>query len=56
MRGLIVLVVFAMAVWGQPGWAAQDDPRLDGLFADLRTADQARAAVAIVTEIWRTRI
>jgi tetratricopeptide (TPR) repeat protein len=53
MRGLIVLVVFAMAVWGQPGWAAQDDPRLDGLFADLRTADQARAAVAIETEIWR---
>ena len=53
MRGLIGVMGLAMAVWGQPGWAAQDDPRLDGVIADLQKADQPGAVVAIETEIWR---
>ena len=43
----------AMAVaWAQPGWARQDDPRLDALFATLQGTDNERLAEMAERDIW----
>jgi tetratricopeptide (TPR) repeat protein len=47
-----VLVVAAMVGWPGNGSARQDDPRLDELFARLRTTADAFEADRIESEIW----
>ncbi|MGD9509930.1 MAG: tetratricopeptide repeat protein [Geminicoccaceae bacterium] len=51
---LCMLLLFATVLaLNRAAAADQTDPRLDGLFARLRTAGNASDAVAIEAEIWR---
>ena len=46
-------MVMAMGLaWGQPGWARQDDPRLDALFATLQATGDERLVSEAEREIW----
>lgn len=49
----IVAVALMGAVWGQPGWARQDDPKLDSLFAALQSVERPADLSRIEIEIWR---
>ena len=49
----IVAVALMGALWGQPGWARQDDPKLDSLFAALQSAERPANLSGIEIEIWR---
>jgi tetratricopeptide (TPR) repeat protein len=47
-------MVAAMSVtWGQPGWARQDDPRLDVLFEQLAVTEEPSELGQIERSIWQ---
>jgi tetratricopeptide (TPR) repeat protein len=46
---MVTVMAFA---WGQPGWSAQDDPRLDDLFALLADAENPERLGQIEQSIW----
>ena len=50
---MTICMVAAMALaWGQPGWSAQDDPRLDKLFALLAETQDPQQLGQIEQSIW----
>lgn len=54
MRKLMTLCMVAMMslTWGQPGWARQDDPRLDELFFRLAQTEDPQELGQIEQTIW----
>ena len=54
-KSLTILgMVAAMSVtWGQPGWARQDDPRLDVLFEQLAVTEEPSELGQIERSIWQ---
>jgi len=52
MRILAIGLTLLLSAMAPMAAADQDDPRLDGLFAALATADDEAAAASIETEIW----
>ena len=52
MRILAIGLTLLLSAMAPMAAADQDDPRLDGLFAGLATADDEAAAASIETEIW----
>ena len=56
MRGLLAMMALAAALAAAPrppAFAAQDDPRLDRLFAQLKAAPADADTEALTDEIWR---
>jgi Flp pilus assembly protein TadD len=52
MHRFAALVVAMALSWGQPGWARQDDPRLDALFARLQVTSDEIEAIRVEQKIW----
>lgn len=51
----VLILIVTMAVWGQPGWSHQDDPKLDDLFARLQQTidfNEARELEHWIWSIW----
>jgi tetratricopeptide (TPR) repeat protein len=45
--------IIVLGMWGtSPLRASQNDPRLDGLFAELKTTDNKQKADSVTAEIW----
>ncbi len=51
-RIVVVLALLAAVLGGRPTLADQTDARLDGLFAQLQTAESADAAHPVEAQIW----
>ena len=55
MKKYLIAVVTLIAMtltWGQPGWARQDDPRLDDLFQKLAATAEPSELGEIERSIW----
>jgi tetratricopeptide (TPR) repeat protein len=46
------VLAFGGGGWSEPAWAGTSDPRLDGLFQQLRAATDQPSAVEVEDQIW----